>query len=51
MIGHEEHFALVLQCFLDYVEQGVWPENIAPNLVTKYKLLAKASQLAGQEQE
>ena len=50
LIGHEEHFALVLQCFLDYVSESAWPENLAPNIVTKYTLLAKASELAGKKQ-
>ena len=50
LIGHEEHFALVLQCFLDYVSAGAWPENLSPNIVTKYTLLANASELAGKEQ-
>lgn len=47
LIGHEEHFAMVMEAFLGYVDRGVWPENLAPNIITKYTLLAKASALAG----
>jgi len=47
LIGHEEHFALVLDQFMGYLEQGAWPEHLVPNIVTKYTLLAKASALAG----
>jgi predicted dehydrogenase len=47
LIGHEEHFARVLHEFLGYVERGAWPAHLAPNIVTKYTVLAKASALAG----
>lgn len=44
--GHEAHFAMVLDRFLAYVGQGRWPERLAPDIVTKYTLLARASALA-----
>ena len=43
---HEEHFAMVLNEFLTYVDSGVWPDDLMPNLRAKYTLLARASQLA-----
>ena len=46
LIGHEEHFALVLETFLGYLERGVWPESLASNILTKYTLLAEASRRA-----
>ncbi len=43
---HEEHFAAVLEQFLDYADRGEWPDNLAPDLVTKYTLLARAAELS-----
>ncbi len=43
---HEEHFAAVLDQFLAYVDRGHWPDNLGPDLVTKYKLLARAAELS-----
>ncbi len=44
---HEEHFAMVLNEFLTYLDSGVWPDDLMPNLRAKYTLLARASQIAG----
>ena len=43
---HEEHFAAVLDQFLAYVDRGQWPDNLGPDLVTKYTLLARAAEFA-----
>jgi predicted dehydrogenase len=45
---HEEHFAAVLEDFLGYIDRGQWPENLGPDLVAKYTLLAHARQLSHQ---
>jgi predicted dehydrogenase len=43
---HEEHFAAVLDQFLAYLDRGQWPDNLGPDLVTKYTLLARAAELS-----
>ena len=43
---HEEHFAAVLDQFLAYVDREQWPDNLGPDLVTKYALLARAAELS-----
>ncbi len=43
---HEEHFAAVLEQFLTYVDHGRWPDNLGPDLVTKYTLLTRAAELS-----
>lgn len=43
---HEEHFAAVLEQFLAYADRGQWPDNLGPDLVTKYTLLARARELS-----
>jgi len=45
---HEEHFAAVLEDFLGYIDRGQWPENLGPDLVAKYTLLAHARGLSHQ---
>ena len=47
--GHESHFALVLNAFLDHLERGVWPEALRARLRLRYTLLARARDLALQE--
>jgi len=47
---HEQHFAAVLQKFLTYLDEGAWPANLAPEIDTKYTLLAKALELSHREQ-
>jgi predicted dehydrogenase len=44
--GHESHFALVLNRFLDYLEQGHWPEALPARIRMRYTLLAQARELA-----
>ena len=43
---HEEHFAAVLEDFLGYMDRGRWPDNLGPDLVAKYTLLARARELS-----
>jgi putative oxidoreductase-like protein len=43
---HEEHFARVLDQFLAYADRGQWADNLGPDLVTKYTLLARAAELS-----
>ena len=47
LIGHEDHFAMVLEEFLGHLERGAWPKHLASNIITKYTLLAEATKLAG----
>ena len=44
--GHESHFALVLNQFLDYLDQGQWPESLTDRIRMRYTLLARAQELA-----
>jgi predicted dehydrogenase len=48
--SHEEHFAMVLDEFLGYLNQGAWPPQLATVLRTKYTITARASELARKEQ-
>ena len=43
---HEQHFAAVLDQFLALVDGGQPPSDLAPDLVTKYQLLARAAELS-----
>ena len=43
---HEQRFAVVLQTFLTYLDEGRWPENLGSDLDNKYTLLARALQLS-----
>jgi predicted dehydrogenase len=43
---HEEHFAAVLEEFLGYIDSSEQPANLAPDLVAKYTLLARAAELS-----
>jgi len=43
---HEQHFAAVLEGFIDYIDSGRCPERTGPDLVTKYTLLAQAKELS-----
>ncbi|MDP6951674.1 MAG: putative oxidoreductase C-terminal domain-containing protein [Alphaproteobacteria bacterium] len=45
---HEEHFAAVLDEYLAYVDSGSWPDNLGPDIVCKYTLLARAKALSHQ---
>jgi len=43
---HEQHFAAVLDQFLALVDGADPPRNLAPDLITKYELLARAAELS-----
>lgn len=45
--GHEAHFAAVLDAFLGYIDAGTQPARLAPDIATKYTLLARAKDMAG----
>ena len=47
--GHESHFALALNAFLDHLDRGVWPEALRARLRMRYTLLARARDLALRE--
>jgi hypothetical protein len=47
--GHESHFALALNAFLDHLDRGVWPEALRARLRLRYTLLARARDLALRE--
>jgi hypothetical protein len=47
--GHESHFALALNAFLDHLDRGVWPEALRARLRMRYTLLAQARDLALRE--
>ncbi len=40
--GHEAHFAMVLDEFLDLVETSAWPEHLARRIRNRYTLTASA---------
>jgi hypothetical protein len=44
--GHESHFALVLNRFLDCLDQGHWPGGLPARIRMRYTLLAQAQELA-----
>lgn len=44
--GHESHFAMVLESFLDYVDAGRWPDWLVPGIRLRYATLARARDLA-----
>lgn len=46
---HEEHFAAVLEDFVGYLDGGQRPDNLAPDLIAKYTLLARAKALSHQK--
>ena len=45
--GHEAHFGMVAQSFLDYLEEGRLPEWEVPNMITKYYITTQAREMAG----
>jgi len=47
--GHESHFALVLNAFLDHLDHGAWPEALPARIRMHYTLLARARELALRE--
>jgi hypothetical protein len=46
---HEEHFAAVLEDFVGYADRGQGPDNLGPDLIAKYTLLARAKELSQQQ--
>jgi predicted dehydrogenase len=46
---HEQHFAMVLNDFLDTLESGEWPATTAARIRMRYALLAKAKRLVDGE--
>lgn len=44
---HEQHFAKVLDTFLEYVANGEWPRQVVGDLLAKYTLLARAKAMCG----
>ncbi len=44
--GHEAHFGMVAQSFLDYLEEGELPEWEVPNMITKYFITTQAREMA-----
>jgi hypothetical protein len=47
--GHESHFALALNAFLDHLDRGVYPEALRTRIRMRYTLLARARDLALRE--
>lgn len=43
--GHEAHFGMVLEEFLDHVDAGAWPAGLIGAIQTRYTLLAHAHAL------
>ena len=44
--GHESHFPLVLDAFVDRLDRGQWPEPLRARLRLRYTLLARARERA-----
>ena len=44
--GHESHFAMVLEDFLDYLDAGQWPTWLVPGIRMRYETLARAREAA-----
>ncbi|MFT5391677.1 MAG: putative dehydrogenase [Gammaproteobacteria bacterium] len=40
--GHEAHFAMVLESFLDYLDAGEWPSSLRAEINMRYTLLGRA---------
>ncbi|TBX24933.1 putative oxidoreductase C-terminal domain-containing protein [Jiulongibacter sediminis] len=47
-IGHEAHFAQVMERFIEYYKNGNMPAWEVPNMLTKYGLSTKALQMASE---
>lgn len=45
-ISHEDHFAQVMQRFLEYMKKGDMPEWEVPNMLAKYYVTTKALEMA-----
>jgi predicted dehydrogenase len=47
-IGHEAHFRIVTERYLQYLEEGELPEWEVPNMIAKYYITTRALELARQ---
>jgi hypothetical protein len=47
-IGHEAHFRIVMDKYLQYIEEGKLPDWEVPNMITKYYITTKALEMARQ---
>ena len=47
-IGHEAHFRIVTEKYLQYLEQGKLPDWEIPNMIAKYYITTRALELASQ---
>jgi predicted dehydrogenase len=50
-VGHEAHFAQVLQRYLEYLKAGQLPAWETPNMIAKYYTSTKALEIAGREKK
>lgn len=48
-IGHEAHFAQVMERYLDYLEAGELPDWEVPNMLVKYDITTRALEMAREE--
>ena len=44
-LGHERHFALVLNTLLEHLDRGTWPQALPARIRLRYTLLAQAQDL------
>jgi hypothetical protein len=47
-IGHEAHFRLVTEVYLQYLKEGKMPQWEIANMIAKYYITTEALQLARQ---
>ncbi len=50
-VGHEAHFAQVMQRYLQYLKDGHLPEWEVPGMIAKYYTATKALELAGNKKQ
>jgi predicted dehydrogenase len=48
-VGHEAHFAQVMDRYLDYLEAGALPDWEVPNMLVKYDITTRALEMAREE--
>jgi len=48
-IGHEAHFRIVTEKYLQYLEQGKMPDWEVSNMIAKYYITTKALEMARQK--
>jgi hypothetical protein len=44
-VGHEAHFAQVMEKYLEYMEKGNMPEWEVPNMIAKYYITTRSLEL------